>query len=353
MRFISIMVIVFLGFSSVLYAQENQSILIDEDKKKFEEDVFDRNFGEDKYVDSAELRRKLYDKIPEKLPDWSLVPVTSNGKTKIVGFSDPNMEKELATKQAILRAKAMYALLNMTSVSNITDDYTNLKESGRYSLYTTKFQDFSLSKIQYAYNQSSVQVIDTFFTKYDEAIILLEVSPINKDKISMDTITVKGEHLQVFIERNFQKERVEFFNFLIRDKQKKDSVDLVADYRYKIVNRSYDIHSILADSLIGFQERTYNYRTDQEFVKDSSALVTKEISLNKGLWNAYITGVLKSVTVISKQLASQVKNSNDFYTIKSEGLIRTVARNKVSFGFKEFKMYENQLYIDLSGSIIY
>jgi hypothetical protein len=70
------------------------------------------------------------------------------------------------------------------------------------------------------------------------------------------------------------------------------------------------------------------------------------------LWNAYISGVLSNITVLSKQLASQVKNSNDFYTLKHEGLIRTVARNKVSFGFNDFKMYENQLYIDLNGIII-
>lgn len=353
MRFISMIVIVFLGFYSVPYAQENKSKLIDEDKKKFEEDVFNKQFGEVEELDSAELRRKLYDKIPEKLPDWSLLPITTNEKTRIVGFSDPNMDKELAIEQAVLRAKAMYALLKMTSVSNITDDYTNLKESGRYSLYATKFQDFSLTKAKYAYNKSLVHVLDTFITKYDEGIVLLEIGAMGKDSINMDTLTIIGEHLQVFIERNFQKERVEFFNFLVQDNRKSDTVDLVADYRYKMVNRNYDIQSIMGDSIIEFQERTYNYRTDLDFVKDSSALETKEIRLNRGLWNAYIAGVLKNVTVISKQLASQVKNSNDFYTIKSEGLIRTVARNNVSFGFKEFKMYDNQFYIDLSGSIIY
>jgi hypothetical protein len=64
-----------------------------------------------------------------------------------------------------------------------------------------------------------------------------------------------------------------------------------------------------------------------------------------------MVGVLNNITVLSKQLSSKVTNSNDNYTLKNEGLIRTVARNKVSFGFNSFKMYENQFYIDLNGQI--
>lgn len=353
MKYVTITVLALLAFNTILFAQENTSKLIDEDKKKFEENVFNEEFDEKEDVDSVELERKLFDKIPDKLPNWVFTPHIISDKIRIVGFSDPNMGKELAIKQAILRAKAMFVILNLSNISNITDDYTNLKESGKYSLYSTKFQDFSLSKAKLAYNNSSVSVTDTFYTKYNEAIVLVEIDYQKKDSLNTDTITVKGEHLQVYIERNFQKERVEFFNLSIEDNLVKDSTDLSSNYNYKIVNRSYDINSVYKDSVIPFEERTYNYRTDLEFVKDSTSNESNEFGLNKGLWNAYITGYLSNVTVLSKQLASQVKNSNDFYTIKSEGLIRTVARNNVSFGFNDFKMYENQFYIDLNGRIIY
>ncbi|PLX10230.1 MAG: hypothetical protein C0597_17135 [Marinilabiliales bacterium] len=350
MKVFSVLIIL-ISFNLRLFAQENETKLIDEDKKKFEENVFNKEFNEG-HEDTVDAVRKLYDKIPDKLPDWVFNPINNGDEIYMVGFSDPNMTRELAYQQAILRAKAIYALLNLSKVSNITDDYTNLKESGKYSLYTTKFQDFSLSKAQLAYNESSVTIVDTFFTKYDEGIVLIEFDYSQNDSSNLDTLTIKGEHLQVFIEKNFQKERIEFFNFFTQDNLYNDSVDYITQYNYKIVNRGYDINSLLGDSIIEFKERTYNYRTDIDFSADSTDLGIKTYRLNRGLWNAYISGVLSNITVLSKQLASQVKNSNDFYTLKHEGLIRTVARNKVSFGFNDFKMYENQLYIDLNGIII-
>ncbi|MCD4832548.1 MAG: hypothetical protein K8R31_02035 [Bacteroidales bacterium] len=341
----------FLSFS--LYSQEeSKSNIIDKDKKKYEENVFNQAF--DEYSDTTDSKRKLYDRIPEKLPDWVFTPIDLSSTTKIVGISDPNMEKKEAYKQAVLRAKAMYALMKFSTVSNITDDYTNLKESGKYSLYTTKFQDFSLSKAEMAYNDSSIILIDTFYTKYNEGVVLIEINHQLNSKENKDTLIVKGEHLQVFIEKNFKNEKIEFFNFSVQDNlEKNDSGDFLAQYNYRLINRGYDIYSIYGDKSIEFEERTYNYRTDLEFAKDTTDFELNTFRLSRGLWNGYLTGVLSNITVLSKQLASHIKNTNDYYTLKNEGLIRTVARNKVSFGFNDFKMYENQFYIDLNGQIKY
>ena len=342
-RFSILITVVLLGICS-LSAQENNN-LIDNDKSNYEQNVFNKAF--DDQNDSLNSIQKLYDKIPAVLPNWVLTPVDGN---RIVGFSDPNMDKEEAFKQAVERAKALYALLNSSVVSNITDDYTNLKESGKYSLYTTKFQDFSLSKAKIAYNNASVQIIDTFYTKFNEGIALIEFNNENPEK--KDTLIIKGEHLQVFIEKNFKKEKIVFYNFSIDDNLENDSSDILAQYNYKIVNRGYDISSIYGQNTIEFKERTYNYVTDLEFSTDSTDSELNFFRLSRGLWNAYISGVLSNITVLSKQLASQVKNSNDFYTLKNEGLIRTVARNKVEFEVNSFKLYQNQFYIDLNGIIV-
>ena len=204
-----------------------------------------------------------------------------------------------------------------------------------------------------AYNDSSIMLIDTFYTKYNEGVVLIEINHQLNSKKNKDTLVVKGEHLQVFIEKNFKKEKIEFFNFSIQNNlAENDSGDFLAQYNYRIVNREYDIYSIYGDKSIEFEERTYNYRTDLEFAKDTTNSELNTFRLSRGLWNAYISGVLSNITILSKQLASKVKNSNDNYTLKNEGLIRTVARNKVSFGFNDFKMYENQFYIDLSGVIL-
>lgn len=349
MKYVITLVAFLFCLNSVAYTQESNSTIIDKDKQNYEQNVFNQEF--DEYEDTVDLERKRYDRIPEKLPEWAFTPIQVNGKVRVVGFSDPNMEKEDAYKQAILRAKAIYALFTNCTVSNITDDYTNLHESGKYSLYSTKFQDFSISKAVLAYNNSAINVVDTFFSKYNEGIALIEFDYNKAYEGNLDTLELKGEHLQVFIERNFKKEKIEFFNVSIKDNVRNDSIDQISQYNYKVVNRGYDISSIYGDQIIEFEERTYNYRTEVEFASDSTDTEYNFFRLTRGLWNGYISGILSNVTVLSKQLASQVKNSNDFYTLKNEGLIRTVARNKVSFGFKDFKMIENQFYIDLNGQI--
>jgi len=337
-----------LGFAS--QAQNTKTNLIDKDKEKYEQDVFNKQFDEQQ--DSAAAYRNLYDRIPEELPDWVFIPADLGKSLKIVSFSDPNMEKEEAVRQAIHRAKALYGLLNKAVVSNITDDYTNMREADRHALYETKFQDFSLIKAKVAYCNKSIIVTDTFFTKYGEAVVYVDFSSQNESELNTDTIEVRGEQLQVFIEKNFRKEKIEFFNLSANDKvYSNDSFSKVSQYNYKIVNRGYDISSLYGDTLIEFQERSYNYRCNFDFVKDSTDMDLNYFALNRGLWNAQLTGLLSNITSLSKQLASQVINSNDFYTLKNEGLIRTVARNKVSFGFNCFKLIENQFYIDLNGEI--
>jgi len=351
MKHFVIVVISCFFINTATRAQENKSELIDEDKNRYEENVFDKHFGED--ADTLDSDRKLYDRIPEKLPDWVFHPVTLEFPVRIVGYSDPNMNKEEAYQQAILRAKAIYAILNLATVSNITDDYINLKESGSYSLYATKFQDFSLSKAVVPYTDSLVQVVDTFYTKYQEGIVMVEIGNQPDINCNKDTLTVKGEHLQVFIEKNFKTEKIEFFNFSIQNKlNNSDSVQYISQYNYRVVNQGFDILSFYANKEIEFIPRTYNYWADNGIQSDRLPQNIKTYRLSRGLWNAYISGVLSNITTISKQLSSQVKNSNDFYTLKSEGLIRTVARNRVSFRFNDFKLYENQFYINLNGIIV-
>lgn len=340
-------------FNGFVFSQEDSSSnLIDQDKKNYEEKVFNQEFDQTGNLTDSE--RKLYDLIPEELPDWVFNPVDFSNSVRVVGFSDPNMIKEEAFQQAILRAKAMYALLKLSSTSNITDDYTNLKESGTYALYATKFQDFSLAKANLAYCDSAISLVDTFFTKYNEGIVLVEFNQKLNPEEKKDTIRVKGEHLQVFIEKNFRKEKIEFFNFSVQDDlERNDSCNMITQYNYKVVNRGFDISSIYGNKIIDFEERTYNYRTELEFERDSVDSELNFFRLNKGLWNAYVTGILTNMTMLSKQLATQIKNSNDYYTLKSEGLIRTISQNSVSFGFNDFKMCENQFYVDLNGLIKY
>jgi hypothetical protein len=260
------------------------------------------------------------------------------------------MEKKEAYNQAILRAKAVYALVNYSTVSNIADDYTNLRESGNRGFYETKFQDFTLSKALLFYKNDEVSVIDTFFTKYNEAIVLIKIE--NTNDPNFDTLEVKGEHLQIYTERGDRTEKIEFFNLSVYDsKNLGDSTENILQYNFRKLNKDYDIASLYGAKMINFPERSFNYIPPVDFVKDSTDSDLQANTLALGLWNAYLCGILDNISHLSKQLASMVKNTNDFYTLKNEGLVRTVARSKARFEINKFKLIKNEIYIDLYGEI--
>lgn len=333
-------------FSAGGFSQETKSDIIDKDKEKYEESVFDQAF--ERLNDSIK-HQKRYDFIPEKLPEWCFHSNKSGSSFEIIGISDPGMEWTDAKKQAELRAIALFALMNSCTIRNISDDYTNLNESNGYALYATKFQDFALSRSKLAYHYSQIEVTDTFFTKYNEAVVKIKFN-YNLDAINnTDTIKVKGEHLQVFVERNFKKDKLEFFNLTINNKSLADSAEINLQYNFKQAYGGYHISSTFGADTISFDARTFNYRTEKSFVKDSTDSELNFFRLNKGLWNAHLTGILSNLTWMSKNLSSAVKNSNDFYTLKNQGLIRTVSVNTIAFDINEFKIIENNLYIDLVG----
>ncbi len=341
-----ILLVSFLFISTTGFSQETKTEIIDQDKKKYEKNVFDKAFGD---VNDSLDYQKRYDLIPEQLPNWIFPVIQNTTPVEIIGVSDPGMEWDKAKKQAELRALALYAIFNSSAVSNITDDYTNLHEGAGYSLYSTKFQDFVLTRAMIIYNLSAVEVVDTFFTKYNEAIVKIRLNNNSDSFPKKDTIYVTGEHLQVFVERNYKRDKLEFYNFIINRKNDADSCSLTCQYHYKQAYNGYEIISQFENDTIDFEPRTYNYRTELEFSIDSTDADFKFFRLDKGLWNACLKGILSNISGLSKQLSGAVKNSNDFYTLKSEGLIRTVSKNRVSFDLQQFKLVENNLYFDLTG----
>jgi len=343
-----ILLIVFIIISSGIFSQETKTEIINQDKKNYEKNVFDKAFEE--ITDSLDYRKR-YDLIPEQLPDWFFPVIQNLAPAEIIGVSDPGMEWKEAKKQAQLRALALYAIINSSTVSNITDDYTNLNEGAGYTLYSTKFQDFVLTKSKIVCDLSAIEVVDTFFTKYNEAMVKIRINNNFQSLSAKDTIYATGEHLQVFVERNYKRDKLEFYNFIINRKSDADSCSLSCQYHYKKAYNGYDIISKFGNDTIDFEARTYIYRTNMDFVADSTDSVFKYFELNKGLWNAYLTGTLSNITGLSKQLTGTVKNANDFYTLKTEGLIRTVSKNRVSFDLQHFKLVENNLYFDLTGKI--
>ncbi|MCG8411207.1 MAG: hypothetical protein MI739_07980 [Bacteroidales bacterium] len=327
---------------SLLFSQETE--IIQQNYKIYETNIFDKEFLNTN--DSIDLTKVLYDKIPENLPDW-IFNYTKDPK-KVIGISDPNMDRIKAFDLAIFRAKAIYTLLNHCKISNINDNYNNLQEAAiNATCKSTKFQDYLLAEGQLTYNDSAITLIDTFFTKYNEAIVLIDFNT-KSSLTKTDTIRIKGEYLQVFIEENSSKEKVSFFNFNINEKTVSDTLQIASEYNYKQVNNCYNIFSTYKNDWISFYKRPYRYQSETIINNQINELYA--FNLSRGLWNTYLSGILTNISFVAKQLSGKVENTSDSYSSKNQSLIRTVTTDSISFDFIDFAIIDNQLYLKLESN---
>lgn len=323
---------------------ETKNITISNNKKEYEK-LFEKEFEE--Y--SKRNIQHIYDIIPENLPDWFFTyPSNSNNTYLAIGISDPNMTEEEAIQQASIRARGIISLLNNCEFKNITDDYTNLQESKRFSEYATKFQDFAKANASLNFNNRKIKIVNKFFTKYNEAIVLLKVQVTNKQE-NITSTSVVSEHMQIFIENDIGVEKIEFFNFKIKELNKQtDSINNLK-YSYRKINTEFEINSQWNNKIYEFPDRSFNYQniSIDDIKIDSLNIISNRC--NKGLWNAYITTLLSNMTLKSKKFPANIKNSNDNYSTSNQDLIRTISKNKLQFDINNTKIKANNLFQKISA----
>jgi len=111
--------------------------------------------------------------IDDSLPSWFYSPYAA------VGVSDMYLDKEVAVNQAVIRALYTYALSEDVNISSVYELYYHIENGRRNSVDDQKshcFVEFETELVDYDY-----EIVDVFYTKYDEAVVLLNVSQGNDD----------------------------------------------------------------------------------------------------------------------------------------------------------------------------
>ncbi|MEA3316588.1 MAG: hypothetical protein U9R54_01370 [Bacteroidota bacterium] len=323
---------------------ENKEISISNEQSEYEV-LFEKEFEELTQKDW----QHMFDIIPEDLPKWFFsYPTNTNTTYYAIGISDPGMEEEQAIQQASIRAKAIIALTQNCEFKNITDDYTNLRESQKYSEYSTKFQDYAKADAKLNFNTKKTEILNKFFTKYNEAIVLLKAQSGNRKK-NLNTTSVISEHLQIFIEDEIGIQKIEFYNLNIDELYKKSNSTNNLTYNYKTINTDFEINSKWNNVSIKLPDRSYNY---QNIINDTIAIDSLNIisnRCNKGLWNSYLSTLLSNMTLKSKKFSAGIKNSNDNYNTNNQGLVRTISKNELIFDINKTQIKDNYLLHDISS----
>lgn len=234
--------------------------------------------------------------IETSLPNWFFKTENYNRVNMAVGISDPNADTALAIEQAKLNALINYSILHdgiFTSLTNVgmgsSQDDNRPSANLEYILYTSIIKGKLLSL-------SSVNVKERFFTRYNEAIVLLEINN------ETDTSAVIPEYT-ITRRAGFQKENNLFP--LFADELEiavtlNDSVILITGIendgtKYKEIkntkkNRYYN-------NSLDF--RTVFFYPDYTANDDQKGLSLMTSSLNFGLWKSYIFNLINQISIFN------------------------------------------------------
>lgn len=103
----------------------------------------------------------------DELPAWFYNPYGA------IGVSDMDLDSVTAVNQAVLRAVFMHAISQKLTMSSVYELYYHMENDGNNNIDDQKshcLAEFDASANSYGYD-----IIDIFFTKYDEAVVMLNV----------------------------------------------------------------------------------------------------------------------------------------------------------------------------------
>ena len=312
---------------------------LDHDKHSFEE-IMETETRISERNDSLDHSHTYY-LIPQELPEWFFEPAGHATSDRFfIGISNPGMDSLRAVSLAKSRAKALCALSEKMRVDNVSDNFMVSREhDGKLSQYldfTKLTRDIVMKNVDFLLDE-------VFYTKYREAVVLVSLHPSgNKAKEKMK---VNGELMQLAREDNYGMENTVFCKLdICLSDGKKDTVS--SEYIYKGRDRKFNLYTLFQGDSIDFPVHPYRYVSSCDTINSGSYVVHNSLSI--GLWNSFINTLFSNVSYYNKNLKSSVKFSYDNYSLKSQGIVRTVSRNYLSYSLNRIIINDNEMAIRLS-----
>jgi len=305
--------------------------------------TFDKELGDgdqDKNIDEQDTKFVLH-LPPAELPAWMLSFDNLNitDPLFVFGISDPGLDTALAMEQARIRALGLLSLFSGANVQNITDVYSN--EIG-FDEIVGKFTSFSKVESTISYNLSHLKIYEQTFTEYGEAIVIAGI-----DNSGINTMDIKGQVMADY----FLSEEGEFddlfvystYNFELDLRDKHSSAFSCHNTRKSIL-----ISSTHNSVELDFDYGRFKYYFPQEItISDDELLNYSYTDLSDGLWNAYLSGILRQIEMVEKN-TSEIKRMGDQYSGKFQNLSREISNIQLNFEQAAIFIKDNTLFVKLN-----
>lgn len=308
--------------SLVLFAIFNTLLLYGQSQTNFEktflketqakETGFD-GFGKFKNISSLSY-------YPDTIPSWFFnPPLGSSNFIHAIGISDPDMTIEEAKAQALYRAKVMAVLFSKSQIQYFRDVYTTEIAQGKHSTFRQRFDTyFKVSGAAYV-DSTQFVVVSQHFTRYNEAVVLLQFSPISiqnetaRQMIStMATVLFIEAQVGDAFEPQAEYEFVSALRMAGRPLYGARSL-----YRQK-GNKFLALSEFLGQE-ITFPLYYYKY-ANPNWTKNTEPLVCYN-----GLWSQYTKELLKQLTLNTEQAKIRIKTLGSKQAGDNSNLFREIA----------------------------
>ncbi|MFP4557745.1 MAG: hypothetical protein ACLFNU_12830 [Bacteroidales bacterium] len=307
----------------IVFMPFNQADVSGQTKEDFEE-IFrketegDLEKGRNKFQNIDQLSY-----FPDTLPTWFFrTPQARNNNVYAIGISDPDLNEEEATRQALHRAKTMAVLFNNAKIQYFRDVYTSeFSDRGR-KRYGQRFDTyFKVSATGYA-DSTCFAIEEQHLTRYNEIIMLIKYTPRDKDSTleasNPNLISAIGTalYIEAQIGEVFEPQaEYEFISIL----QTPDKITERAHFVYTQRGNKFLSNSEFDGQIHEFPLYSYKY-ANPSWQKNTSPLVSYN-----GLWSIYSKKLLRQLTLETEQNSVSIRTLGEQYVPQLNNLTREVA----------------------------
>jgi hypothetical protein len=293
------------------------------------------------------------------LPGWLFKTENYNRVNVAIGISDPNPDTTLAIEQAKINALINYSILHdavFTSLTNVgMGTYTDSDKPSsnlEYIIFTSIIKG-KLPPL------SSVNIKEKYFTRYNEAIVLIELNNNIDSSVQIPDYTITRR-------AGFQKENNSFPLFA-------DEMDIeVHENDSVIMNLGIEKDGIKYRDTKDEKENRFYYKPQNlralffypncSFLDNESKLPSMGTSLNYGIWKSFIFNLIDQISIFNsmnincqyKLTSTNIGNANiDNQTLTFQQLVyslKNLNSTKLSNSIAEISLANNRLNIAIKSA---
>jgi len=307
------------------------------DYRKFQKEFSEVEFSGDS------IQKQTYILHPASLPIWLYkIPQPGDRNYYSIGISDPGMEYKEALEMAVIRAKCIYAFLVSPNVSSLADNYSDERTGNTRSEFDTKYISYFQVRSDININDSLMEVVDTFYTSFKEAIVLIKMS---NGQVPGKPFTAEADVYQV--------ERQKTGTFEMEEKYSISGIDFSpchdsSNFNYEIhaVNNIYEITSEYNQVIYNFPYLNYRYNKNTGISINDSVFVYKS-KLTWGLWKSFTETFMHEIFKLSQNRPVAVKQVGDDYTTRTQHLSRELITAKPAIKISCINVENNHLFLKM------